>query len=1180
MATLEVHDAHGRVRFIDVDLDHPILFGTSPTCDVALEGEGVLPVHGRIRWGARRLKVDASPDAEYLVVNGRRIVTSGLRQGDELTVGPCRIFVLRLGEGETSPPRARSKNKRRPDDEATMVLQGSPGRSSATSRAPTPAAAPRPAFENDDLFKALEIETPDRDEAEGAPIESGRSRRKKDRKADRKPGEGRLGRLLKRWRREIQAEAAPGREVVASSPVVLGLVVLLALLVGMGFWLHSIIRKTVASTTYNRAVSLMEDGDYATAIRDFDSFLKANPADARANKARVLRALANVRQYITLSGATWSRALETAREMADTVGDLPEYRDEKTELAELVIRIGEGLADRAKRNVDPKALAEAESAVSLHARIAGEPAPAFLTRSRLPDLLSEARAAVQKSKDRAETLAAMDQAIAQGVAARVYKARDALIQRYADLRTDAEIRKRMIQANDLMRKAAKVDRSKRPAETVERPDPLGPITCFVLRSSTETPPAPPAADAIVFALADGIAYAIDGDTGAPLWRAAVGLSSPFTPRAVPGDSSALMFDARHNDLVRRDARSGNLIWRLDLGAPVDAPPMVIGDQVVQTLPSGKVAFVSLATGELQATVDLGFPVSQTPVGDESGRFVYVMGTKDCLFVLARDPLGCEAVEYLGHGEGSVLCTPVRMGRFLIVAENNQPRDGRWRVLVLDDDGARPRAVQDVPVAGWTWDSPPASGSIVWAIGDRGGVEAFAAGDYASASPLRSLAKLNPEVEASGPAFAMAATEREVWIAAGRAGRFDLDAERGEIEGRSTLGRLGVAAAPIQTTPRRVVLSFLDPETGGVSLRGVDPSGDKILWETVVGAPWPTPLVPVDDGQALVVVDKTGRRLRASRSQLSEGGFLISRMPGPGEARIPDGRLLSVDREGSSVSLIAPPPGADAIWVEDPKAEGQWRRVGLPSPLAAAPLPWADGLLVPGEDGRAYLIDPASGSSIAEPLVPEFDREHHGRWLAPSLIDADAVFLADDAGKARRIGLKTSSGRRLSIEAETTLDQPIIADPAAAASALILATVDGRVRSLSARDLAPIGAWDLDAPIAGAPRSVGGRVVVLDASGGVLLFERDGHRAWSAKLDAPAVGDPLIVGEVVWLLDQNGKARGLAIHDGKEIASIDLGAFPAGGLMAVGPDLFAPTARGAIQRLSLDSAKSEALNSRD
>ena len=44
------------------------------------------------------------------------------------------------------------------------------------------------------------------------------------------------------------------------------------------------------------------------------------------------------------------------------------FRDERSELAELVLRIGEGLADRARGTAEPQALAEAESAVPLHAR--------------------------------------------------------------------------------------------------------------------------------------------------------------------------------------------------------------------------------------------------------------------------------------------------------------------------------------------------------------------------------------------------------------------------------------------------------------------------------------------------------------------------------------------------------------------------------------------------------------------------------------------------------------------------------------------------------------------------------------------------------------------------------------------------------------------------------------------
>ena len=108
----------------------------------------------------------------------------------------------------------------------------------------------------------------------------------------------------------------------------------------------------------------------------------------------------------------------------------------RPDLGELIIKIGEGLADRARTTADPKPLAEAESAVSLHAQVAGEPALAFLNRSRLPGKLSEARAAVLKAKIRAEALEAMDRAIKEGSATRVYDTRDALVAQYSDLAHD------------------------------------------------------------------------------------------------------------------------------------------------------------------------------------------------------------------------------------------------------------------------------------------------------------------------------------------------------------------------------------------------------------------------------------------------------------------------------------------------------------------------------------------------------------------------------------------------------------------------------------------------------------------------------------------------------------------------------------------------------------------------
>src|SRR5690348_8809907 len=98
MATLEVHDGQGQVHRVEITRAQTGLFGASPKCDIVLNGPGVLPFHGRLRWKSTRFKVDASPDAGYLEVNGQRLASSSFRQGDEITVGPCRIFLIHSDE--------------------------------------------------------------------------------------------------------------------------------------------------------------------------------------------------------------------------------------------------------------------------------------------------------------------------------------------------------------------------------------------------------------------------------------------------------------------------------------------------------------------------------------------------------------------------------------------------------------------------------------------------------------------------------------------------------------------------------------------------------------------------------------------------------------------------------------------------------------------------------------------------------------------------------------------------------------------------------------------------------------------------------------------------------------------------------------------------------------------------
>jgi PQQ-like domain len=1164
MATLEVHDKEGRVQFVELTRDHPILFGTSAACDVVLEGEFIRPVHGRIRWRSKRYKVEASPDAVYVVINGHKMTTSSIHQGDEITVGDCRMFLIRADEDLDQSGRKKSAAT----DDRTRVASAKmvPGHERIRRSAKAGDRDEPPILERADWLDALRspgiepgiasVEAPLRRSSAGHRPNEHAAPAPETRPKQAAPAK-RFARLLTVW-----GSVAPGREKILTSPLVIGLVVSLGILVGMGFWLKAIISSTIASRTFDRGVQNFDDGDYRTAMRDFDSFLAANPEDSRVGKALVLKSLANVRQYVTSEGGTWSSALEAANEMVEQVGKLPEFRDEKVNLAELLIKIGEGLADRARQGADAKALGEAESVVGLHARVAGGPAKEFMNRSRLPSKLTEARAAVRKAQIRAEALASMDRAIKDSAPARVYDARDALVEKYAELAQDKELIARMTAANELIRKAVSIDPTRRPAEQSERPDALGPPTSLVLRSQIDSLEAPPAED-IIYALADGYAYALHGLTGAPLWHRPLGLAAPFLPQPVTGDPTAVAIDARTNELVRFDARTGALRWRLALGEPAGDPPLIVGNQLAQVLPSGKLLLVGLDSGTLESTVNLGRPLARSPVHDEAGQNLYLLGRQDCLFVLARESLSCIDVVYLGHVDASIPCAPARLGRFLIVPENDSLYNSRLHVLLLEKEGAKVRSVQDVDVSGWTWQTPTSAGPIVWGLGDKGGYEAFSVGDYANKVPFKSLARLTADSVASGPAFALARSDRELWVASGHSGRFDLDLERGAIEPRSPIVQPGPAVAPIQKAGKLIVMTFQDQQNGGLTLWAIDPDTNTVAWKTVVGTHWLASPV-AGAGESLSVIARDGREVLLKADLLERGGFVVEEAPKPGAFTLPSGQRLRLDRDGKTIDAIVPGNGSNYLWVQDPAATAGWRKIDLPVALAARAIAWGGGVLVPGRDARAYLVDPLTARSSAEPFVPRFDREHQGSWMSPTVVDPETVVLADDVGHIHRVVLKQSPVPRLVGEATTTLPQRIIAGPVSTGGALVVVTADRHVRALSTRDLSPAGSWALDAPLSGEPAPFADGCFVMDRAGGIMTLGRDGKRLWSINLKAATVGIPLVQDQTVWFLTADGSLHVRARADGAELDRISLGILPDGGLLQLGKQVLVSAGRGTIR----------------
>jgi outer membrane protein assembly factor BamB len=1190
MAMLEVHDGPGRVRRVPVGRDQTLLFGSSPRCDLVLDDPEVLPYHGRLRWRRDRLKVDASPQAEFIELNGRKMTSASFRQGDEIQVGNCRIFLIEAGLDDAEerprtaaddrtkvqpPPQAFPAAGDRPgeqpiiaeefaleDDDLEVIDEPEPAASAAPARipAPLPSSGPLPR-----LYRSRSLSDADEEEFEPAV----QSRRKVAAPFSERLTTG-WGGLIRALR---QQEAPPGQERILSSPLVITLLVALVFLVLASVSLWGIIQRTIAARLYNQAIEFQNEGDYPSALRRFDEFLERYPTDARAGKAKVLRALANVRQFTAQTGTSWAEALEAERAMVRTVGREPAYRDASSELADLILQTAGGLAERARGTADARTLAEAESAVALHAQVIGKSAGHLLGRSRVPARLAEARAAVRKAAVHTRSIAAMDAALRAGSSAGVYAARDALIAQYADFAEDAALIARMRDANELIRRAVALDPSGRPAETAPQDDLFGPPTSLVLRAAPSGAPRPPAAagrGGMVYALADGVAYGLAAADGAPVWQVPVGLAAAFPPQAIPGSSEVLAVDARFDELVKLTGATGGLVWRQALGEPVSDPPLVLGSQVIQPTPGGKLLLFDLQSGALRATLNLGLPLGRTPVSDERGVLLYILAEKDCLFVLRRDPVECVAVEYLGHAAGSVAAAPARLGRFLVVAENQTPTQGRLRVFVIDEDGTKLRPVQQVEVPGWTWSTPASAGSVLWATGDRSGAMALAVGSYEQRTPLRLLARTSPDADASGPAYALARSERELVIGSGRSTRLELDPESGKLSAAWTLAEAGPAVAPPQIAGDLVILSQQATESPGVALWGVEPALGAVRWRTVLGAPWRTAPAPAPDGDALVTLAEDGSVLELSRNRLAGGGMVTVPLPKPGAGtRLPPGPLVCLDP--GKCTLLVPDGPADHFWMR--AGAERLQRISLPAPLDALPALWGGDLVVPGAGGRIDLLDPASGQPRAEPYVAPFDRDRPVRWRRP-VVAGDAVVVVEESGRVLRLRRAEGQGpgtrRRLEVAGEHELGSPLAADPLGTEGALIVVTAERSIRALAARDLTPIGAWPLEAHLAIPPALAGGRGFLADVAGNVHAFGGDGQRLWSITLRAgPAAGAPALAGDSVWFLTHSGSVERRALADGALVDHLDLDILPAGNLLALDSQLVVPVGMGTLRTLKVE-----------
>lgn len=137
---------------------------------------------------------------------------------------------------------------------------------------------------------------------------------------------------------------------------------------------------------------------------------------------------------------------------------------------------------------------------------------------------------------------------------------------------------------------------------------------------------PAIADGTVFVPTyDGTLYALNADTGAPLWAAPFKTDGPLVG-GVAVANGTVYFGSSDGKLYGVDARTGKQKWPpFKTDKEIWSTPVVVGDNVYLTSLDSKLYVLDAATGQERWSFETGAGVAATPVVDEAAGRVYVGG---------------------------------------------------------------------------------------------------------------------------------------------------------------------------------------------------------------------------------------------------------------------------------------------------------------------------------------------------------------------------------------------------------------------------------------------------------------------------------------------------------------------------------------------------------------------------
>jgi hypothetical protein len=228
---------------------------------------------------------------------------------------------------------------------------------------------------------------------------------------------------------------------------------------------------------------------------------------------------------------------------------------------------------------------------------------------------------------------------------------------------------------------------------------------------------------------------------------------------------------------------------------------------------------------------------------------------------------------------------------------------------------------------------------------------------------------------------------------------------------------------------------------------------------------------------------------------------------------------------------------------------------LPDPLIAPAMGFEGGLLLPGQLGQVFVLDPATGQHVLRPFQPRLVPGEQPRWTMPVRLGDHEVLLADGHRRLYRLGVGQKPEPHLVMLAEAALPGPVSAPPAALEKTVYAVNGSEELVAFGLPNLVAGKSWPLAAGRAWGPFAVGQHVLVATHGGELLAFDDQQTLAWQVDWKHGALaGAPLATDKGLLLSTMAGRLYRIAADSGDELATVDVGEPLATGPVALGDRL--------------------------